>query len=232
MTNNEKRRNWTSDEDRTFLIQVAADRPFGAEKGQLKKAWQAEANKLMACDHFGRVMDGEKVQNRFLKLVNEHRKFDAESARLSGSDQVELEKHVLLDDICTLLDDMKNAPATQTQGDSDKDKIEQGGLLVREMAMKTLKRQCGGDADESQKRPAVENRRNSLATVIAAESERELAVREKVLDFQRQKLDCEIQQRELDRDERKAEREHQVVMAKIENDKLTNMIKALLESRK
>ncbi|RLO09169.1 hypothetical protein DYB28_002243 [Aphanomyces astaci] len=190
MTNNEKRRNWTSDEDRTFLIQVAADRPFGAEKGQLKKAESAF-------------------------YVNEHRKFDAESARLSGSDQVELEKHVLLDDICTLLDDMKNAPATQTQGDSDKDKIEQGGLLVRDMAMKTLKRQCGGDADESQKRPAVENRRNSLATVIAAESERELAVREKVLDFQRQKLDCEIQQRELDRDERKAEREHQVVMVNL-----------------
>ncbi|RHZ30349.1 hypothetical protein DYB37_012780 [Aphanomyces astaci] len=201
MTNNEKRRNWTSDEDRAFLIQVAADRPFGAEKGQLKKAWQAVADKWMACDHFGRVVDGKK--------------FDAASVILSGSDEDELEKHVLLDDICTLLDDMKNAPATQTQGDSDKDKIEQGGLLVRDMAMKTLKRQCGGDADESQKRPAVENRRNSLATVIAAESERELAVCEKELDFQRQNLNCDIQQRELDRDERKAEQEHQVVMAKL-----------------
>ncbi|ETV93225.1 hypothetical protein H310_12821 [Aphanomyces invadans] len=129
MASTEKRRNWSPEEDITLLIQVAADRPFAAEKGQLKKAWQALADTLMACDHFGRVVDGKKVQNRFLALVEEHKIFDAESARLSGVDAEEREKHVLLDDIVNLLDDMKSLPAIRSEGQEEKVKIEQGDLL-------------------------------------------------------------------------------------------------------
>jgi hypothetical protein len=76
---------------------VAADYPFAAEKGQLKKARQALADKLMSNDSFQRVVDGKKVQNCFSALVHEHQKFDAESARLSGSDQEKQRQHVLMD---------------------------------------------------------------------------------------------------------------------------------------
>ncbi|RLO05994.1 hypothetical protein DYB28_006917, partial [Aphanomyces astaci] len=104
----DKRRNWTPEEDVVLLIQVAADLPFAADKGQVTKSWQSLADKLVACDHFDRVVDGRKMQNRFTALVDEHRKFDTASAKLSGVDQEELEKHTLLDDLLPLLDEVKS----------------------------------------------------------------------------------------------------------------------------
>ncbi|RHY27924.1 hypothetical protein DYB32_006432 [Aphanomyces invadans] len=132
MANTDKRRNWSQEDDYTLLKQVAADTPFAAEKGQLKRAWHGLADTLMACENFGRVVDGKKVQNRFLALVDEHRKFDAASTRLSGSDQQEKEKHMLLDDIVTLYDDVKielqkTEEQKRSQGQDKKDKVEQGG---------------------------------------------------------------------------------------------------------
>ncbi|ETV82645.1 hypothetical protein, variant [Aphanomyces astaci] len=73
------------DEDQALLVQVAADVPIVAEKGQVTPAWQ--------------------VQHRFLALVDEHRIFDAASVKLSGVDEEETDKHVLLDDLVVLLDD-------------------------------------------------------------------------------------------------------------------------------
>ncbi len=70
----DKRRNWTCDEDKALLIQVAAELPFAAEKGQVTKAWQTLADTLVECDHFDRFVDGRKVQNRILALVAEHRR--------------------------------------------------------------------------------------------------------------------------------------------------------------
>ncbi|ETV71303.1 hypothetical protein H257_13434 [Aphanomyces astaci] len=236
MAHTDKRRNWSQEDDLTLLKQVAADTPFAAEKGQLRKAWQGLAETLMPCENFGRVVDGKKVQNRFLALVDEHRKFDATSARLSGSDQEEKEKHMLLDDIITLLDDVKaeqqkTEAQKRSQDQDDKDKVEQGGLIVREMAMKTMKRKCDPEGDDP-KRPALENRRNSLAAAILAESERDAVAREKQLAFEREKFESELQQRQLDREDRKAEREHQLVLANIESAKMTNIIKVLLDSKK
>ncbi|RHZ40003.1 hypothetical protein DYB26_015707, partial [Aphanomyces astaci] len=85
MVYTDKRRNWSQEDDLTLLKQVAADTPFAAEKGQLRKAWQGLAETLMSCENFGRVVDGKKEEK---------------------------EKHMLLDDIITLLDDVK-ADATR-----------------------------------------------------------------------------------------------------------------------
>ncbi|RHZ00766.1 hypothetical protein DYB37_010790 [Aphanomyces astaci] len=128
MTNTDKRRNWTQEDNIALLIQVAADRSFAAEKGQLKKVWQALADTLMACEHFGRVVDGKKVQHRFLALVDEHRKFDAASARLSGVDEEEKENHMLLDDIVTLMDDLKTDQQKRSQVQDEKRNLNKAGL--------------------------------------------------------------------------------------------------------
>ncbi|CAK4647453.1 unnamed protein product, partial [Aphanomyces euteiches] len=109
MANAEKRRNWTPEEDLVLLIQAAADRPFAAEKSQLTKSWQMLADKLMDCDHFTRVVDGRRVQNRFSALIEEHRRFDKASAKLSGVSEEESGRHMLLDDLVTLVDDIKNS---------------------------------------------------------------------------------------------------------------------------
>ncbi|RHY28493.1 hypothetical protein DYB32_005937 [Aphanomyces invadans] len=233
MAQSDKRRNWSWEEDKVLLIQAAMDRPFGAEKGQLTKAWQAMADTMMSCDHFTRVVDGRKVQNRFSALVEEHRRFDKASARLSGTDEEEKEKHILLDDVVALLDDARDVASQKTSNNVvEKEKAEQGALLVRDMAMRTMKRRNENDPDELKKKPALDNRRNSLAAAIEAESERELAVREKELLFQQFKLESEIKQRELDREERKAEREHQILLARIDNEKMLGMFKAIAESKK
>ncbi|RHY71297.1 hypothetical protein DYB38_008654 [Aphanomyces astaci] len=163
----------------------------------------------------------------------EHRRFDKASAKLSGDDEVETEKHILLDDIVALLDDVKEIASQKTSNSVvEKEQAEQGALIVRDMAMRTMKRRKDNDSDEQKKKPALDNRRNSLAAAIEAESERELVVREKELSFQQFKLESEIKQRELDREERQAEREHQILMARIDNEKMLSMFKAFAESKK
>jgi hypothetical protein len=235
MATQDKRRKWTAEDDMTLLIQVAADQPFAADKGQVSKAWQTLADTLNQCDHFTRFVDGKKAQNRFISLVDEHRHFDATSAKLSGVDEAMTSKLRLLDDIVSLLNDVKMVSIpSQATNDDDKDKIENGGMIVREMAMKTLKRRVttSDDNESSKKKATVENRRNSLAAAIEAEGERERASREKELDFKRYKFDNELKQREFDREERKAEREHQLAMAKIKAVKEVDVIRLALESRK
>ncbi|RHY61806.1 hypothetical protein DYB30_007838 [Aphanomyces astaci] len=187
----DKRRNWTPEEDVVLLTQVAADLPFAADKGQVTKSWQSLADKLVACDHFDRVVDGRKVQNMFTALVDEHRKFDMASAKLSGVDQEELEKHTLLDELLPLLDEVKSTAASKrVKMEDEKDKIEQGVML------------------------------------------RELASREKQLEFDRFKYESDLKQRELDRDDRKAEREHQLALARIESEKVSNLLKSVIDGRK
>ncbi|KAH9096903.1 hypothetical protein LEN26_017244 [Aphanomyces euteiches] len=228
----EKRRNWTPEEDLKLLVQVAADLPFAAEKGQITKAWQALADALMGCDDFIRIVDGRRVQNRFTALVEEHRRFDAASAILSGVDEDETEKHVLLDDLVALLDDAKN-DVKRSSNANEKEKIENEGQIVREMAMQTMKRRSdNSETDDSKKKAAVDNRRNSLAAAIASDSEREQARRDKELDFKRFKFESEMKQREYDREERKAERDHQLALARLESEKISSLLKAVLEGRK
>ncbi|ETV69897.1 hypothetical protein H257_14496 [Aphanomyces astaci] len=220
----EKRRNWTCEEDLVLLIQAAADQLFAAEKGGVTKAWQALADTLIGCEHFVRVVDGRRVQNRFTALVEEHRRFDKASALLSGVCEEEKEKHVIAAA-------KKNDTASQ-----DKDKVEQDALIVRDVAMRTLKRRKDCELDELKRKSPTENRRNSLAASIEVEGERELLVREKELEFQRFKFEAELKERErlrgLDREEMKAERDHQVLLARIESEKMLTMFKAVAEAKK
>ncbi|ETV77845.1 hypothetical protein H257_08669 [Aphanomyces astaci] len=202
MSQADKRRNWSYDEDIMLLIQVANDKPFAAEKGQVAKAWQTQAETLMESEQFTRVVDARKLLNRFTILVDEHRRFAVASAKLSGSDQEEQGKHMLLDDIVCLLDDIKatattdksNATADKSNAAADKDKIEQDGLIIRELAMQTMKRRSdkAPDGESSKKKPPVESRRTSLASAIEIESERERATREKELEFQRFKFESDL----------------------------------------
>ncbi|RHY19309.1 hypothetical protein DYB32_010248 [Aphanomyces invadans] len=243
MSQSDKRRNWSYEEDVALLIQVAADQPFAATKGQLTKSWQLLAETLMQSDNFTRVVDSRKVQNRFSLLVDEHIKFNSESAKLSGVDEEHREKHILLDDMVTLLEDLKRGPGAKSKPStdakpastaSDKDKADQGELIIREMAMQTMKRRADmtTEGGEQKKKTAVKGRRSSLATAIEMDSERDMAIREKEIEFNRYISDLELKQRELDREERKAEREHQAALAKIESEKMINLINAALSSRK
>ncbi|RHY03166.1 hypothetical protein DYB25_013047 [Aphanomyces astaci] len=216
MSQTDKRRNWSTAEDVRMLIQVIADEPFAAEKSQMTKAWQTLAEKLMECPQFTRHVDARKLQHRFTFLVDEHRRFDVASAKLSGSDQEETEKHMLLDDLLAHLEDTQiKAAEAKSTAPQEKDQVEQDGNFVREMAMQTMKR-----------------RAENLAAAMEVESERERTSRDKALEFERFKFESEMKQREIDRDERRAEREHQLTLARIESEKMSCLLKAVLDGRK
>ncbi|RLO04801.1 hypothetical protein DYB28_011739, partial [Aphanomyces astaci] len=152
----------------------------------------------------------------FTFLVDEHRRFDVASAKLSGSDQEETEKHMLLDDLLAHLEDTQiKAAEAKSTAPQEKDQVEQDGNFVREMAMQTMKR-----------------RAKNLAAAMEVESERERTSRDKELEFERFKFESEMKQREIDRDERRAEREHQLTLARIESEKMSCLLKAVLDGRK
>ncbi|ETV90909.1 hypothetical protein H310_14397 [Aphanomyces invadans] len=70
------------------------------------KSWDATAARVLQIDGFGRkTLDGKKAAQRFGLLVEAHRKFQAKSKFMSGSNQEENEKTQLLDDLVALVDD-------------------------------------------------------------------------------------------------------------------------------
>ena len=145
MPEQEKRRNWSAEEDIVLLKQVAADLPF-QKSGQITRAWQALADTLMEEGSFTRSVDGQKVQNRFHALVQKHRDFNAESAKKSGVSEEE-EKHILLDDIVPLLDEAKMSAAVKSEKEKeDKEKAEMAGSIVREKVMQSLRNRKDSDA--------------------------------------------------------------------------------------
>ncbi|ETW05953.1 hypothetical protein H310_03586 [Aphanomyces invadans] len=148
MSQSDKRRNWSYEEDVALLIQVAADQPFAATKATSSPAWSIHA----------------KPKTDFSLLVDEHMEFNSESAKLSGVGEEHREKHILLDDIVTLLEDLKRGPdgkstpstdAKSASTASDKDQADQGGLIIREMAMQTMKRRADvtTEGGEQNRRP-------------------------------------------------------------------------------
>ncbi|RHY29154.1 hypothetical protein DYB32_005381 [Aphanomyces invadans] len=194
----EKRRNWSHDDDMMLLVQAAADQPFATGKGQVSKAWQALAETLMTSDAFTRVVDGKKVQYRFGLLIDEHRRFDVASAKLSGVDEEDSEKHMILDDLLARLEEVRLLAASRsTKTSQEKDKAEQGGLVVREMAMQTLKRRQEVSEEGAKIRKSGESGRTSLFAAIENEGERDRSSRDKDLEFRRLKFETEIRQRVL-----------------------------------
>ncbi|CAK4438718.1 unnamed protein product [Aphanomyces euteiches] len=141
LSEKEKRRNWSAEEDLVLLRHVAADRPFAAEDGVMK-AWQNLADTLSKCDQFTRCVDGRRVQNRFTALVEKHRRGDIESAKQSGVSEEEDERRMLLDDIIPLLNDLKaEADSKLTKEKEEKLKIDEGASLIREKAWKLCARE-------------------------------------------------------------------------------------------
>ncbi|CAK4369474.1 unnamed protein product [Aphanomyces euteiches] len=130
LSEKEKRRNWSAEEDLVLLRHVAADRPFAAEDGVMK-AWQNLADTLSKCDQFTRCVDGQK-----------HRRGDIESAKQSGVSEEEDERRMLLDDIIPLLNDLKaEADSKLTKEKEEKFKIDEGASLIREKAWKLCARE-------------------------------------------------------------------------------------------
>ncbi|KAG9402459.1 hypothetical protein AC1031_007072 [Aphanomyces cochlioides] len=140
MTTPSKRRNYTEEEDVMLSRQVALEMPFQARRGLVMERWGAVASALMTCDAFRRrEIDAKKACNRFLLLVEAHRKYNKESERASGISEDLSEKTLLLDDLVAAYDDAKSAETQRC--DEQKlaaEQAEVSGQLVRTEACKLL----------------------------------------------------------------------------------------------
>ncbi|ETV76459.1 hypothetical protein H257_09478 [Aphanomyces astaci] len=99
-------RKWWSDaDDMSLLTQVNIYLPFKQAKNTTK-AWDAVANKLRQVHGFGRIgLDGKKASSRFYQLLWVHRKFQESSKYLSGVEQDETGKIMLLDELIQHFDE-------------------------------------------------------------------------------------------------------------------------------
>jgi hypothetical protein len=216
-----KRTNWRASDDLMLLRQTAADTPFKHKRGHIQPAWDRLASTLMSCEEFTRTLDGKKAQSRFTALIEVHRSFNRTSATLSGTTEAESEKIQLLDDLTALYDDVKQEVDAKTeQSKQEKVKNETSGAYIRDEAMKNCV-----------KRQRTDDKSHTLFEVIKNEGDKEVAIRAKEIEFKKFKFEQEIIQRQLDREERKAEREERIMMSKMEAEKTMALFKALLASK-
>ncbi|KAG3080096.1 hypothetical protein PI124_g21248 [Phytophthora idaei] len=136
----EKRRNYSEEENVMLLRQVLGDRPFQAERGKITGAWDALAAKLVADDSFPRLkLSGKNAQSRFDKLVKTRRQENEESMAASGVSEEESEKVLLLDELIELVDDHTESVCAAKAADTLKrQREEEASATARRLAMETL----------------------------------------------------------------------------------------------
>ncbi|KAG2783949.1 hypothetical protein PC129_g13845 [Phytophthora cactorum] len=136
----EKRRNYSEEEDVMLLRQVLGDRPFQAQRGKITGAWDALAAKLVADDSFPRLkLSGKNAQSRFDELVKTRRQENEESMAASGISEEESEKALLLDELIELVDDHNESVCASKAADTLKrQREEEASAMSRRLAMETL----------------------------------------------------------------------------------------------
>ncbi|ETV89811.1 hypothetical protein H310_15352, partial [Aphanomyces invadans] len=144
---------WRDSDDLSLLTQQVKN---------TTKAWDALAAKLLGVPGFGRAsLDGKKAANRFYQLLRGHRRFQNSSKYMSGIEQDETGKIVLLDELVQLLDeatDQRNADRAVVNAKAMEQEAE--ASFIREQAMKSG-RVKPMDTDESTDSDVVGRKRKA-----------------------------------------------------------------------
>ncbi|ETV95704.1 hypothetical protein H310_11120 [Aphanomyces invadans] len=153
---------WSDSDDLSLLTQVDNDLPFKQVKNTTK-AWDALAAKLLEAPGFGRAsLDGKKAANRFYQLLHAHRRFQNSSKYMSGVEQDETGKIVLLDELVQLFveaTDQRNADRAAVNAKAMEK--EAAASFIREQAMKSG-RVKSVDTDESTDSDVVGRKRKAV----------------------------------------------------------------------
>ncbi|ETV81434.1 hypothetical protein H257_05958 [Aphanomyces astaci] len=221
ITEGQQARKWWSDaDDMSLLTQVNIDLPFKQAKNTTK-AWDAVANKLRQVHGFGRIgLDGKKASSRFYQLLRVHRKFQESSKYLSGVEQDETGKIMLLDELIQLFDeasDERQAERATTAAKATEKEAAAG--YMREQAMMRGRRKSNEGDDSTDSDVASRKRKAIFET-----QEREIALEHERLEFKKYKFEMELQEREKDRMERIQQREDE----RNRNDDMMDLIRHLL----
>ncbi|RHY50210.1 hypothetical protein DYB38_009453 [Aphanomyces astaci] len=220
-----KRRNFTEEEDIMLLRQVSADMPFLARRGLIMDKWAAIAETLAANEDFGRPdFDAKKANNRFIALAEAHRKSNRVSARASGISEDVGEKVALLDDILSAHDDAKEeesqriADAKKTQEHNDN-----LGSVVREEAMQSLGKRKH-DVDDDGACRGGDGKILKVTTMMHEQVQSEL-------EFQREKHENEIKERQKDRELLAQQIWNQQESMRIQQESMAALIKLLMNKQ-
>ncbi|ETV90210.1 hypothetical protein H310_14954 [Aphanomyces invadans] len=140
MSTQTKRRNFTEQEDIMLLRQVSLEMPFQTRHGQVMERWAAVASALQGSGEFTRDdIDAKRACNRFMLLLDGHRRINKESQRASGVSEEVGEKTILLDDLMVAYDDTKVVEAQLADETREAaDHAEAMGSFIRAEAMKSM----------------------------------------------------------------------------------------------
>ncbi|ETV63730.1 hypothetical protein H257_19337 [Aphanomyces astaci] len=171
------------------------------------KAWDALATKLLEVPGFGRTtLDGKKAANRFYQLLRVHRRFQQSSQYLSGVEQEETGKIVLLDELVQLFDEaMDQRNADRAAMHAKVTEKEAAASFLRDQAMQSGKRKSV-ETDESTDIDVVGRKRKA----IFESHERGIELERERLAFEKYKLQMELEEREKERLERIQQREFEM----------------------
>lgn len=174
----EKRRNFTEDEDVMLLRQVLSDRPFQEPRGKISLAWDTLAAKLVASEDFPRAkLSGKNAQSRFDKLVKARRHENEESLAASGVSEDDSERALLLDELLQLVDDhlqlvddhVEAVDAAKAADSAKRKREEEAAATVRRLALESL-------SEDQESSPSNKRRRKEaeLASVLVELKQKEI----------------------------------------------------------
>ncbi|KAL3658982.1 hypothetical protein V7S43_016120 [Phytophthora oleae] len=203
----DKRRNYSEEEDVMLLRQVLSDRPFRVQRGKITVAWDALAAKLVADESFPRIKLSEKnAQSRFDKLVRSRRVENQESLAASGVSEEETEKALLLDELIKLVDDhVETVNAAKAADTAKRQREEEASATARRLAMETL----GEDQDGS-----LQGKR----------LKREEVLKKMLLELKDKELEDRKKARELMVMEREADRAHMLAVVQLVSKSIAEVV--------
>ncbi|RHZ07736.1 hypothetical protein DYB31_011141 [Aphanomyces astaci] len=160
---------------------------------------------LLEVSGFGRTtLDGKKAANRFYQLLRVHRRFQQSSQYLSGVEQEETGKIVLLDELVQLFDEATDN-ADRAAMHAKVTEKEATVSFIRDQAMQSGKRKSV-ETDESTDSDVVGRKLKA----IFESHERKIELERKRLAFEKYKLQMELEEREMERLERIQQREFEM----------------------
>ncbi|ETV96720.1 hypothetical protein H310_10037 [Aphanomyces invadans] len=165
-TEGQQARKWWSDAgDLSLLTQVNIDLPFKQAKNAMKASG----------------LDGKKASSRFYQLIRVHKKFQESSKYLSGVEQDETGKIILLDELVQLFDEA----CVQRQAERTSSAAK---AAEKEAAAGFVRDQCCVDV------------------AIFETQAREIALEQERLEFKKYKFEMELKEREMELKEREMDR--------------------------
>ncbi|RHY25499.1 hypothetical protein DYB32_008282, partial [Aphanomyces invadans] len=171
-----------------------------ARRGLVMDRWNDVTSALRESSEFSQPeIDAKRACNGFMLLIDAHRNYDKASAQVSGVDEYVNEKILLLDDLLAAYDDAKNAD--QRRADESRELAnhsEAMGSLIRAEAMESMgKRKRKNDEDEW---VPSDGKLMRVITLMQEQAKAEL-------DFQRERMQKEMEERRFELEERRMERQ-------------------------